>query len=346
MPPSEVHPPKSVAVVGAGSWGTALAHLLASKGYEVRIWGRDADVVESLNRRHTTKYLPGVNIHPSLRATGELTEAVRGASMVVGAVPSQFTRNVFEQVRDHLSHDAIVVIASKGIETTTLMTMSEVMQDVLPFERHGRLCFISGPSFALEVARGFPTVVTVAGENPRIARTVQHWFHAPSFRVYTSYDVVGVELGGALKNVIAIAAGALEGIGAGNNIQAALITRGIAEMTRLGIKRGANPLTFAGLTGMGDLILTCTGQLSRNRSVGLRLGRGDKIDGILKGMDQVAEGVETSRSAYMLAQKESVELPIMEQVYRVLHEGKEIRQAIQDIMARELKAELDYLTSG
>ncbi len=346
MPPSDIPQPRSIAVVGAGSWGTALAHLLAVKGYPVRIWGRDKDVVETLNSAHTTRYLKGVKIHPGVQATGDLKEAVTGASMVVGAVPSQFTRGVFEKFRDHLAPDAIVVVASKGIETGTLMTMSEMMQDVLPFERHGRLCFISGPSFALEVAKGMPTAVTVAGENPRVARVVQHWFHAEYFRVYTSYDVVGVELGGALKNVIAIAAGALEGIGAGNNIQAALITRGIAEMTRLGIKRGANPLTFAGLTGMGDLILTCTGALSRNRSVGLRLGKGETVQEILKGMDQVAEGVETSRSAYMLARREGVELPIMEQVYQVLHEGKSIRQAIQDIMTRELKAELDYLTSG
>jgi len=346
VPPSDIPQPRSIAVVGAGSWGTALAHLLASKNYPVRIWGRDTDVVESLNREHTTRYLKGVPVHPGLKATTDLREAVEGASMVVGAVPSQFTRGIFEKLRDSLAPDAIIVVASKGIETGTLMTMSEMLQDVLPYERHGRLCFISGPSFALEVAKGMPTAVTVAGENPRVARVVQHWFHMEYFRVYTSYDVVGVELGGALKNVIAIAAGALEGIGAGHNIQAALITRGIAEMTRLGIKRGANPLTFAGLTGMGDLILTCTGALSRNRTVGLRLGRGETVQEILKGMDQVAEGVETSRSAFMLAQKENVELPIMEQVYRVLHEGKAIKQAIQDIMTRELKAELDYLTSG
>ncbi len=346
MPPSDVAPPRSVAVVGAGSWGTAMAHLLATKGYPVRLWGRDRDVVQGLKENHTTRYLKGVTVHSGVQATNDLREAVRDAAMVVGAVPSQFTRSVFTSLVEHLAPDANIVIASKGIEAGSLMTMSEMMQDVLPIERHGRLAYISGPSFALEVARGQPTAVTVAAENPRIARTVQHWFHSLYFRVYTSFDVVGVELGGALKNVIAIAAGALEGIGAGHNIQAALITRGIAEMTRLGIKRGANPLTFAGLTGMGDLILTCTGQLSRNRTVGLRLGKGEQIADILKGMDQVAEGVETSRSAYMLAKREGVELPIMEQVYRVLHEGKSIRQAIHDIMARELKAELDYLTSS
>ncbi len=346
MLPSDIPQPRSIAVVGAGSWGTALAHMLANKGYVVRLWGRDPAVVSEINTTSTTRYLKGVSINPGVMATDDLKDAVSDASMVVGAVPSQFSRGIFEKLRDYLAPDAIIAVASKGIETSTLMTMSEVAQDVFSFERHGRLCYISGPSFALEVAKGMPTAVTVAAENPRIARIAQHWFHSLYFRVYTSYDVVGVELGGALKNVIAVAAGALDGIGAGHNIQAALITRGIAEMTRLGIKRGANPLTFAGLTGMGDLILTCTGTLSRNRTVGLRLGKGEHLADILKSMDQVAEGVATSRSAFMLAQRENVELPIMEQVYRVLHESKSIKQAIHDIMARELKAELDYLTSA
>ena len=334
--------PSSAAVIGAGAWGTALAGLLAGKGMAVKLWALEPEVTASVNQDHENKlFLPGFKLPPTLTATGDLAEAVQGAPYVVLVAPSQHLRPVVRKISTGLAPATVVVSASKGIEKNSLALMSEVLLDELPPELHGALCFLSGPSFAKEVAQEMPTSVTVACENGRIARQVQELFHRPFFRAYTSYDIVGVELGGALKNVIAIAAGALEGMGLGYNTQAGLVTRGLAEITRLGVRLGANPLTFAGLSGMGDLVLTCMGALSRNRTVGIRIGKGEKIGDILKDMRQVAEGVETARSAWQLAQREKVDMPVTEQVYRVLYEGKDVRQALSDLLARALRAELE-----
>lgn len=331
-----------IAVVGAGAWGTALAFVLASKGYAVTIWAREEEVCATINAEHeNTVFLPGAKLPENIGATSDLAKAVGGMNLIVSVVPSQFLRRVVKDMKPHLSPDAVIVSASKGIETDTLSLMSDVFQEELPREMHGSLCFVSGPSFAKETVQKMPTNVTLACENGRVAREVQAVFHQPWFRIYTSYDVVGVELGGALKNVVALAAGALEGMGMGYNTQCAMITRGLAEISRLGVRMGANPLTFAGLSGMGDLVLTCMGSLSRNRTVGVRVGKGEKVADILGGMKQVAEGVETARSTWQLAQREGVDMPIAEQVYRVLHEGKDVKVALQDLLARDLKSELE-----
>ncbi|MEW6777956.1 MAG: NAD(P)H-dependent glycerol-3-phosphate dehydrogenase [Bdellovibrionota bacterium] len=331
-----------IAVIGAGAWGTAIAHLLSNKPLPVTFWARESEVIESITKERENKlFFPGFKLPANLKATGDLSEAAKGAKIVVFVVPSQFLRSVAKQAAPHFEKNTVVVCASKGIEKGTLALMSEVLLEELPEELHGALCALSGPSFAKEVAQEMPTNVTLACENRRVAKYVQEIFHRPFFRVYTSYDIVGVELGGSLKNVIAIAAGALEGMGLGYNTQAALMTRGLAEISRLGARLGANPLTFAGLSGMGDLVLTCTGALSRNRTVGIRIGKGEKVADILKDMRQVAEGVETSKSAFQLAQREKVEMPIVEQIYRVVHEGKDLKQALHDILSRELKSELE-----
>lgn len=327
-------------VIGAGSWGTALATVLADREHEVRLWAFEPEVVESINeRQENTRYHPGVRLPASIRATGELAEALEGSDLVVLVSPSHVTREVVKRAAPHLPFNVPVVCATKGIENGTLMTMSEVLEDVLPPERHPYLSFLSGPSFAGEVVRRLPTAVVVAARWERIALFVQQAFAVPLFRVYTSPDVVGVEMGGALKNVIAIAAGACDGLGFGHNARSAMITRGLAEIGRLAVRKGAHPLTLSGLAGMGDLVLTCTGELSRNRQVGLRLGKGERIEEILAGMSQVAEGVNTARSARDLAQKLKVEMPLVDAVHSVLFEGCTARQAVAAILARELKPE-------
>lgn len=332
----------NIAVVGAGAWGTALAFVLADKGLPVTIWARENEVCAAINDQHENAvFLPDFKLPDNLTATSDLKAAVTGKDLIVSVVPSQFLRSVVREMKEHLDPSTAIVSASKGIEKETLALMSDIFQEELPREMHGGLCYVSGPSFAKEVVQRMPTNVTLACENGRIARQVQSVFHQNWFRVYTSYDVVGVELGGALKNVIALAAGALDGMGMGYNTQCAMITRGLAEISRLGVRMGANPLTFAGLSGMGDLVLTCMGSLSRNRTVGERIGKGEKVEDILGGMKQVAEGVETARSTWQLAQRHSVEMPIAEQVYRVLHEGKDVKIALQDLLARDLKSELE-----
>jgi glycerol-3-phosphate dehydrogenase (NAD(P)+) len=329
-----------VGVVGAGSWGTALANLLAHKGNPVTMWSFEHDVAESINRAHeNTKYMKGIELHRNLRATEDLREAVRGADVVLNVTPSQHVRRVLGQAAAHIEGNALVVSASKGIETASLQTMAEVIEEALPGTTGAHACFLSGPSFALEVARQMPTAVAMASHHEESAARAQELFQSPYFRVYTNPDVIGVELGGAIKNVIAIAAGMATGLGLGHNALAALITRGLAEMARLGVARGANPLTFSGLAGMGDLILTCTGELSRNRSVGVALGEGKSIDEILGGMFMVAEGVETTRAAYALAQKTGIEMPIVQEVYGVLFEGRTAREALENLMLREPKPE-------
>lgn len=327
-------------VVGAGSWGTALANLLARKGYPVTIWALEEDVVRGINQGHENPvYLPGVELSPRLTAVSNIAAAVGGARMVVSASPAQHVREVMAEAGRWIEPGTLIVSASKGIEKGSLATMAQVLQAVLPAGVSGRLAFLSGPSFAAEVARELVTAVTVASDDPDVACEAQAMFQTPYFRVYTSADVTGVELGGALKNVIAIAAGMAVGLGLGHNATAALITRGLAEIARLGTALGANPMTFAGLAGMGDLILTCTGELSRNRHVGLELGQGRKLPEILAGMKSVAEGVDTTIAARALAQREGIDMPIVNAVHAVLFEGVTAREALEMLMLRTPKPE-------
>jgi glycerol-3-phosphate dehydrogenase (NAD(P)+) len=329
-----------IGVIGAGSWGTTLADLLARKRYAVSLWAYETDLVERMvETRENDLYLPGFKLAGGLTFTASLKEAVVGRDMLVLVPPSQVMRSVMKQAAEYIEARTLLVSAAKGIENDTLMPMSEVLFEVLPKPLSSGLAFLSGPSFAREVAAGMPTAVVAAASREQVARRVQEIFSTDTFRVYTNEDIIGVDLGGALKNVIAVAAGVSDGLGFGYNTRAALITRGLAEMTRLGMAMGANPATFAGLAGMGDLVLTCTGDLSRNRTVGVELGRGKKLEDILSGMKMVAEGVKTTLSAYQLARKLGVEAPIIDQMYRILYEGKDARQAVADLMLRELKPE-------
>jgi glycerol-3-phosphate dehydrogenase (NAD(P)+) len=329
-----------VAVVGAGSWGTALANVLAKKGIETILWSYEREVAEAIEREHRNpRYLSEIALDPRLRATCELVAAVEGAEVVVSVSPSHVVRDVLGSAAPHLRGDTLVVSASKGIEVETLKPMDGVLADILPPALAHRAAFLSGPSFALEVGQEYPTAVTMASRDEDAARTAQELFQTDYLRVYTNTDVTGVEIGGALKNVIAIASGVVDGLGFGHNTRAALITRGLAEMTRLGVALGADPLTFSGLAGMGDLILTCTGALSRNRAVGVDLGKGLSLEEILGGMTMVAEGVRTTRSARDLAHRTGVEMPIVEEVYALLYEGRPAREAVENLMLRAPKAE-------
>ncbi len=325
------------AVVGAGSWGTTLANLLARAGHEVAIWAREPEVVESINRGHVNElFLPGRPLHAGVVAHRDIPATVRGAELVVSAAPSHAVRSVSGVVAAALDRRPVVVSVSKGLEMGTLAMMSSVLEETLPGLS---IVALSGPTFALEVYAGQPTAVVAASADLTAAERVQQAFSTAAFRVYTGSDVVGVELGGALKNVIALAAGILEGMGLGHNPRAALITRGLAEMTRLGEALGADPATFAGLAGMGDLILTATGQLSRNRSLGVEIGKGRNYTDVLAERRSVAEGVHTARAAVELGQRTGIELPIASEVSQILFEGKSPRRAIADLMERELKAE-------
>ena len=327
------------AVVGAGAWGSAIADLLARNGHPTRLWAREPDVVNEINTAHrNTRFLAGAALHPALAATADLAAAVRGASIVVYAPPSHALRNVARAAAPHVGADATLAVATKGIERDTLL----VMTDVVAAEQPGRaVVALSGPSFAAEVAARQPTAVVAASADPAAATGLQRALSAAEFRVYTHDDVVGVELGGALKNVIAIATGMVEGLGLGHNSRAALITRGLAEIARLGAALGARPATFAGLAGVGDLVLTCTGALSRNRAVGVEIGRGRALDDVLAGRDTVAEGVVNTESAHALAVRERVDMPIVRAVHRILFEGAAARDGIGELMARELRPERD-----
>jgi glycerol-3-phosphate dehydrogenase (NAD(P)+) len=326
-----------VAVLGAGSWGTTLANLLALKGDTVRIWAYEPEVVQAINREHQNSvFLPDVPLHPGLRAYGDAREAAADVPVIVSAAPSHAVRSVLGQLRGVIKPDTLVVSATKGIETNTLALMSAVVQECLPEVRFAAL---SGPSFASEVCQGQPTLVVAASRMEATALAAQRIFATPTFRVYSHDDVIGVELAGALKNVIAIAAGILEGLGMGHNPRAALITRGLAEITRLGVALGASPLTFAGLAGMGDLILTATGSLSRNRTLGIALAQGQTFEEYRAQHRSVAEGANTSRAGAALGARMGVELPIIEKVGEVLFSGKPAREGIGELMARELKSE-------
>lgn len=326
-------------VVGAGAWGTALADLLSRRGLEVRLWAREPDVIESVNGMHeNARFLAGVALDRSLEAFEDVREVAASSELVVFAPPSFALRRIVSEVSDALDADAVIVVATKGIEEESLALMTEVVEDGTG---SGRVVALSGPSFAAEVAGGQPTAVVVASRDADASVAAQRLFATEVFRTYTHDDVVGVQLGGALKNVMALATGIADGLGLGDNARAALVTRGLAEMTRLGLARGARPTTFAGLAGLGDLVLTCTGALSRNRSLGIELGRGRSIPEVLAGRDTVAEGVTTTRSALGLARRVGVEMPIVEAVHGVLFDGITPRDAMAALMARDLRAEED-----
>jgi glycerol-3-phosphate dehydrogenase (NAD(P)+) len=331
-----------IGVVGGGSWGTALASLLASKGYRVDWWIYEPDLcLQIQNTRENSVFLPGITLPENLNASNSLAEVVREKQMVCMVVPSHVVRSIAGQLADYLSSSAIVISASKGIENETLLTMSGVIRQAIAGLGQDRLAVLSGPSFAVEVARGVPTVVTAAASNLDCAQQVQRVFATPAFRVYANDDIIGVELGGAVKNVIAIAAGMVDGLGLGLNTRAALITRGLAEITRLGKSMGANPNTLFGSAGLGDLVLTCTGNLSRNHTVGKKIGQGMKLQQVLMDMRMVAEGVKTAHSVYNLARRMNVEMPICEAVYQILHEEISPQEAVYQLMTRDLKNELD-----
>lgn len=327
------------AVVGGGAWGTALAHVLGSNGHDVSLWARETEVVAAINDRHeNTMFLAGAKLSPAVRASGDMAVAMKDATMVIYAAPSAHLRTIARSAAPHVGAKAIIGVATKGIEEGTLALMT----DVVASEHPGRaVVAVSGPSFAAEVVANQPTAIVAASEEAAAARIVQQAFSNATFRVYTQQDVVGVELGGALKNVMAVATGICEGVGLGFNSRAALITRGLAEMTRLGVALGATASTFAGLAGLGDLVLTCTGSLSRNRAIGEEIGRGATLTDALAGKQTVAEGVVTAKSAGRLAAKYDVEMPIVEMVNRILFEGQTARRAVNEMMTRELRPEQD-----
>ena len=329
-----------IAVIGAGSWGTALSLALSSIGHSVRLWAYESDVAESIQtRRENRLFLPGVRLPETVEATTNLSDAVREAEFVLTVTPSHVCRRIYERMLPDLQPDMILVSATKGLEEESLMRMSEVIRSVVLRRFDPRLSVLSGPSFAREVVRGDPTAVVVASRDRETAQAVQRAFSSTNLRLYASSDEIGVELGGAVKNVIAIAAGVVDGLGLGHNPKAALITRGLAEMTRLACACGARSETLAGLAGMGDLVLTCTGGLSRNRRVGVELGKGRKLTEITQSMHEVAEGIKTTAATVSLAQRHRIEMPITLQVQRILQDQISPRDAIRELMERSLKDE-------
>jgi glycerol-3-phosphate dehydrogenase (NAD(P)+) len=328
-----------VAVVGAGAWGTALANLLSENDHEVMLWAYEADVVESINvANENRRFLAGVSLHPDLRASSMEDQVLEGAELVLFVAPSHVLRQVAASCARFVPVGVPLVVATKGIDRDKLELMTDVVAGEIPGHP---IVALSGPSFALEVANHLPTAIVAASADEEAARLTQAALSTSAFRVYTQRDVIGVELGGAIKNVMAVATGIADGLQLGFNARAALITRGLAEMTRLGVKLGADPQTFAGLAGMGDLVLTCTGSLSRNRSVGLEIGRGAVLTEILQGRETVAEGVTTTETAKRLAEKHGVEMPIVNAVHRVLFERQPARWALVELMTRDLKGERD-----
>ncbi len=323
-------------MVGAGSWGTTLAAMLADKGFDVLLWAHEEEIVEQINNGKTNDlYLPGVKLPFDLRATRNLVDAVASARYIVNAVPTQYIRSVFLPLKRHLRDESVIVSVSKGIEIGTLLTPSRILKEVL-----GKpVSVLSGPSFAKEVIARKPTAVTLAAEDKKTGLLLQELFNTDYFRVYTHDDIIGVEFGGALKNVVAIAAGISDGMGLGYNARAALITRGLSEIARLSIRMNAREMTFSGLSGLGDLVLTCTGALSRNYTVGFKLGQGMKLSDITGQMPQIAEGVATTLSAHDLSKKQAVDMPITKQVYLTLYEDKPPSEALNDLMNRSLKME-------
>jgi glycerol-3-phosphate dehydrogenase (NAD(P)+) len=333
---------RKIAIIGAGSWGTALAIALCRSRAQHRIslWAYEREVVDSLRERRVNEiFLPGFEVPREVEVTGELAEAARDAEIVLGVVPSAHARRIYTALLPHLTPSTAIVTATKGLEPESLLRMTELIQEVVSPKFMPRVAALSGPSFARDVARGDPTAVVIASADATLATEVQEEFSGPTFRLYTNADVIGVELGGSVKNVIAIAAGVVEGLGLGYNSAAALITRGLAEMTRLGVALGARAETLTGLAGMGDLVLTCTGGLSRNRTVGVELGKGRKLEEILANTKMIAEGVGTTAATRTLAERLGIEMPITEQMYAVLYEGRAPSDAIRELMVRRLKHE-------
>jgi glycerol-3-phosphate dehydrogenase (NAD(P)+) len=332
----------TIAVLGAGAWGTALAKTISDKGHHVRLWSWQKAHADAIEReRANADFLPGFTLGATLRATSDLEDALRGADMVLTAVPTHVLREVLGNAARHMPQNVPILSVSKGIEISTLKVVSGIFEDCVPPEAARCVAYLGGPSFAKEVAAGMPTAVVIACSREDVAVKWQEALSTDRLRAYTTDDVIGIELGGALKNVIAIAAGISDGLGFGHNSRAALITRGLAEMTRLATKMGAHPMTLAGLGGMGDLVLTCTGDLSRNRTVGLELGKGRKLNDVLAGMTQVAEGVRTTKAAHALAQREECEMPITDAMYRILYEDQPPLEAVVALMTRRKRAERD-----
>ena len=331
---------RNIGVIGAGAWGTALAKHLAEKGLAVRLWAHEQEVVNAINGTHENSiFLPGVALPRTLVATSSLAEAVEGCDGILFVVPSHVTRRVLQALALCLPSPVPLVSATKGIEEDTSKLMTQIMDDVLPSAMQPMMMALSGPSFASELSLGKPTAVCLAGRDEQVVQRFQQAFMTPGFRVYADGDLIGVQLGGALKNVMALAAGVVDGLGLGLNARAALITRGLAEIVRLGVAMGADPRTFYGLSGVGDLVLTCTGTLSRNYTVGVRLGKGETLDTILDGMQAVAEGVRTAPAALGLARRHAVEMPITQEINAVLFERKSCRKAVSDLMERDAKPE-------
>lgn len=325
-----------ITVIGAGSWGTTLACLLSEKGYDVTLWAYEKEIVNEIVEHRTNRiYMPDAVIPDNLKATDNLENALKKARFVVNAVPAQFTRSVFKEAASYLNNESVIVSVSKGIERGSLMTVSSILNEIT---KH-KVAVLSGPSFAKEVIKKLPTAVTLAIKDINLGLILQEIFNTTYFRVYTHDDVIGTEIGGALKNVMAIASGICESLRLGNNAKATLITRGLAEMTRLGVAMGASERTFSGLSGIGDLVLTCTSTLSRNYTVGIKLGQGMKLKEILNQTKSVAEGVPTAESAYELSKKYNIEMPIIEQVYKVIYEEKDPLTAVKELMERSLKSE-------
>ncbi|MEX1302486.1 MAG: NAD(P)H-dependent glycerol-3-phosphate dehydrogenase [Desulfotignum sp.] len=331
-----------IGVVGAGAWGTALAKLLAEKGFDIDFWVFEPEVKEQIDTlRENRVFLPGFLLPDTIRPTNDIQTVVTDKDLVLVVVPSHCMLSVATQMKPFVSRDAVMVSASKGIENKTHLTMTGILAEILDFLPPENLAVLSGPSFAKEVAAKIPTVVAAASVNDQVARFVQSVFACPTFRVYINHDPIGTQIGGAMKNVLAIAAGICDGMNMGLNPRAALITRGLTEMNRLGTRLGADPLTLSGLAGVGDLLLTCTGALSRNYTVGVQIGQGKKLDDIISEMRMVAEGVKTTRSVYNLSRKLGVDLPICNEVYHVLFENYSLEETIQRLMNRSLKHELD-----
>jgi len=331
-----------IAIIGAGSWGTALAIVLSRsrKPHAISLWAHESEIVESVRSRRVNEiFLPGFELAEAVSATGNIVEAVEGAAIILGVMPSQHARELYSRILPHVSPGAAIVSATKGLEPESLHRMSEVIAQAGAATKGLRIAAMSGPSFAREVARGDPTAIVIASKDASLAAEVQEEFSGPTFRLYTNSDIAGVELGGAIKNVIAIAAGVTEGLEFGHNTLAALITRGLAEMSRLGIALGGKMETMSGLAGMGDLVLTCTGALIRNRSVGVELGKGRKLEEIIGSMRMVAEGVPTTAAARTLASRMGIEMPITQQMHAVLYEGRAPGDAIRELMERRLKGE-------
>jgi len=335
-----MQPIQNIAVIGAGAWGTALAKVLAEHGLTIRLWAYEADTVEAINVTHENRlFLKGIRLPAALTATSSFANALEGCDGILFVTPSHVARPVLKDLAACLAHPVPLIIATKGIEEGTANLMTQVAEDVLSKPMQSMLMALSGPSFAGELGMGSPTAVCLAGPDAQLVRTFQRALMTPTFRIYANADVIGVQLGGALKNVIAVAAGVVDGLELGLNARAALITRGLAEIVRLGTAMGADPRTFSGLSGVGDLILTCTGMLSRNHTVGMRIGKGEPLDAILGGMQTVAEGVRTARAALELAQRYGVDMPIIQEINAVLFGRKPSRQAVSDLMERDAKEE-------